>query len=145
MSAPAFKLLNNGWNADPNAPAPSIEVLSQDLLLRFRLNAFQFPRFFEGDLGIIRFRECSHYRLGETNDEGWYLGQCRYSKVAPVWGEFFEIVGPDNLTWRPEDWIKLGANSNGRHYLFYLRDDTFECFAADWAIEPVSDNALFTR
>jgi hypothetical protein len=31
------------------------------------------------------------------------------------------------------DWITLGEEGNpSRHFLFYLRDETFECDARDW-------------
>ena len=142
MTALAFKQLNNGWNAEPNAPAPSITISGQDVLLRFQLNAFQYPRFSENDAGVIRFISCSRYRLGETNDEGWHLGQCRYSSLAPDWGEFYELIGSDSLADLPRDWVRLRNASVNRHFLFYFRDETFECFAFDWRIEPVAANAL---
>jgi len=88
-----FIQLNSGWNADPNVPLPRIELDSGDLLLIFRLNAFQFANFREDDLGILRFVSCTKYHLGGPNDEGWYLGQCRFSKLAPAWGEFYRIQG----------------------------------------------------
>ena len=31
----------------------------------------------------------------------------------------------------------------GRHFLFYLRDNTFECVAENCIIEPRDDNALY--
>lgn len=139
---PSFERLNLGWNAEPNAPQPSVEVAGQDVLLRFSLNPFQFPDFAEGDVGVIRFKACSRYRLGETNDEGWYRGQCRYSKTAPAWGEFYELIGPDEVADQPDDWVSVTSEPLGRHFLFYFRDDTFECFAADWKIEPGVANSL---
>jgi hypothetical protein len=39
--------------------------------------------------------------LGRTNDEGWYLGQCRFSKVAPTWGEFYHVQAISNWSPRP--------------------------------------------
>lgn len=141
MTPPSFQQLNRGWNAEPNAPSPNVEVAGQDILLRFSLNPFQYPEFKEYDVGVLRFRGCSRYRLGETNDEGWYLGQCRYSKVAPAWGEFYEVIGPDEVADQPNDWVKVANAPPGRHFLF----DTFECFAADWLIEPIATNALSRR
>jgi hypothetical protein len=143
MTSPKFQQLNDGWNAEPNAPAPSVAVSGNDVFLRFDLNAFQFPLFAEDDIGLIRFRDCSRYRLGSTNDEGWYLGQCRYSKTAPAWGEFYEQIGPDEAADLPDDWVNVGSDKAGRHFLFYFRDDTFECFAADWVLEPIPTNALY--
>jgi hypothetical protein len=83
--------------------------------------------------GSLTFIECSEWGLGSTNDEGWHLGQCRYSRIAPEWGEFYEIVGTDPLAHEPNDWKSTGqADVGKRHFLFYLRDETFECFANEW-------------
>jgi hypothetical protein len=145
MTPPCFQQLNLGWNADPNVPEPSVEVAGQDILLSFSLNRFQYPEFSEADVGVVRFEACSRYRLGETNDEGWYRGQCRYSKAAPAWGEFYEVIGPDEVADQPDDWVNVANAPPGRHFLFYFRDHTFECFAAHWLIEPVAANALSRR
>jgi hypothetical protein len=132
-TAPTFTRLNDGWNAEPNAPHPKVAVIGTDVLLEFFINPFRFRQFDEEDSGIIRFFGCARYRLGGTNDEGWYRGQCRYSKVAPAWGEFYEISGPDPLLDKIDGWRIIDQESNGsRHFLFYLRDHTFECIAERW-------------
>jgi hypothetical protein len=88
----------------------------------------------EEEVGVLPFGDCRSWRLGATNDEGWYSGQCRYSAIAPAWGEFLEIVGPDVLAEQPDDWRTVSMLGNGRrHFLFALRDETFECLAADWS------------
>jgi hypothetical protein len=52
-------------------------------------------------------------------------------------GEFYEIVGPDALAHAPIDWQSTNhVNAGKRHFLFYLRDGTFECFADAWAFSP---------
>ena len=141
---PTFVHLNVGWNADPNAPDPKVNAERTDVLLHFRMNYMIYPNFTEEDVGFLRFTKCERYRLDSTNDEGWYRGQCRYSKIAPEWGEFYEITGDDPLKFAPEDWIVLPEAAFGRrHFLFYFRDNTFECIAADWQFEPTSENALF--
>ncbi|MCB9961232.1 MAG: hypothetical protein R3C00_11465 [Hyphomonas sp.] len=139
---PTFQQLNFGWNAEPNAPEPSVEVVGQDLLLKFFLNPFQYPNFTSGDIGAIRFKACSRFRLGRTNDEGWYRGECRYSKTAPAWGEFYELVGTDEVADQPDDWVTITDGVPGRHFLFYFRDGTFECFSDRWLAEPIAANAL---
>jgi len=140
---PVFKQLNHGWNAEPNAPTPVIRRDGADVVLRFFLNPFQFKQFQEEDVGGLRFSDCVRYRLGPTNDEGWYRGQCRYRAVAPAWGEFYELIGDDLLIDQPIDWVTVSPPSRpGRHFLFYLRDHTFECIASDWRFDPTSPNAL---
>jgi len=59
-----FYQLNEGWNAEPNAPNPSIQVEGEDLVLTFRVNPFQFPEFEKGEVGILRFKRCERYRVG---------------------------------------------------------------------------------
>jgi hypothetical protein len=131
-----FRQLNEAWNAEPNAPDPTVSLDGGDLMVSFRMNPFQFPQFSEGDVGKLRFRSCCRYRLGPTNDEGWYLGQCRFSNVAPEWGEFYEVGGDLRLAECPDDWVEVGSPQNGlRHFLFYFRDATFECDALDWSLE----------
>lgn len=131
----AFSKLNDGWNAEPNAPHPQVMVDGADLLLSFGMNPWQFPQYNEGDIGTLRFARCSRYRLGPTNDEGWYRGQCRFSGIAPAWGEFYELTGDLRLAECPKDWVQVSPSSgHSRHFLFYLRDETFECDAEDWKL-----------
>jgi hypothetical protein len=133
-----FIKLNDDWNAEPNSPAPAVAPSGNDVVLEFRLNRFQFTQFSEGDRGRLVFRNCWRYRLGGTNDEGWYLGQCRFSKVAPAWGEFYEVLGDLKLESSPDDWVLLGAEPHAptKHFLFYLRDHTFECDAE--TVDPLA-------
>lgn len=141
-----FTKLNDGWNAEPNGPEPQVEIDGRDLLLMFGLNPFMFPRFRVGDTGILRFRECTAYRLGETNSDGWFLGQCRYSRLAPEWGEFFELSGDDPARDAPLDRVRLFRDPAAtRHYLVYFRDDTFECLAKSWELEKDPANDLISR
>lgn len=140
---PTFKQLNHGWNAEPNAPVPAISRDGAEVVLSFFLNPFQFKQFQKEDVGALRFRDCLRYRLGPTNDEGWYRGQCRYSGTAPGWGEFYELIGDDPLQDQPTDWVQVAPSPRPyRHFLFYLRDHTFECMASDWSYDPVPPNAL---
>jgi len=128
-----FTKLNKGWNAEPNAPKPTVGVRGTDVVLSFLLNPFQFPEYKEGDIGTLRFEGCWRYRIGQTNDEGWYRGQCRFSSHAPAWGEFYEIQGDLKLDECPDDWVTIGLRApESRHFLFYFRDNTFECDATDW-------------
>jgi hypothetical protein len=134
--APTFLKLNDDWNAEPNAPAPEIEQSDSTIVLRFYLNPWLYPRFLEEEVGALIFVGCSRWRLGPTNDEGWYMGQCRYSRIAPEWGELYEIIGDDPVRNAPNDWRRIAPDASGdRHFLFYLRDGTFECMAADWSFK----------
>lgn len=130
-----FLQLNQGWNADPNGPEPQVRATGSTVELGFWLNGFVWP----ADMGLagrLRFLDCARWRLGPTNDHGWHRGQCRYSRLAPAWGEFYELVGKDDLRLQRSDWQTPPVSGTGdRHVLFYLRDHTFECLAADWRLE----------
>jgi hypothetical protein len=140
---PTFEQINRGWNADPNGPEPRVAVVGSDVLLTFYVNAFQFEEFEEGELGILRFVDCERYRLGSTNDEGWYRGQCRFSTLAPEWGEFYIVSGDEALLNAPEDWKLLEPSGGvGKHFLFYFRDHTFECVAKQCTNEKTASNSL---
>ena len=121
----------------PQRPEPQVRVEGADVVLSFGLNPLIFPMFKITDIGILRFTACSKYRLGSTNDEGWYRGQCRYSRLAPAWGEFYRISDEDPaLADLPEDWHPAGVGAPDQvHFLFYFRDDTFECMASGYAFE----------
>ncbi|MGZ0190219.1 MAG: hypothetical protein ACKVH0_19830 [Alphaproteobacteria bacterium] len=135
MSQLTFRKYNNDWNADPNVPEPKITVTNSIVKLSFFLNSFSYDAQY-GEEGHLIFKHCSLWRLGATNDHGWYAGECRYSKSAPNWGEFYELLGEDSEQFNPIDWRELSsATSEQRHFLFYFRDETFECFASDWRFE----------
>src|SRR5438477_13027629 len=143
MMPATFTTLNEGWNAEPNGQNPRIAIEGSDLVFEFLLNDLVFPKYQTAEKRILRFSDCWRYRLGQTNDEGWYRGQCRFSRLAPKWGEFYEVHGDLLLDAVPNreafydaqrkmqlspfslDWITLGrpGRSNG-HFLFYLRDQT---------------------
>ncbi|WP_457936530.1 hypothetical protein [Mesorhizobium sp. 10J20-29] len=137
-----FTQQNLGWNAEPNIATPQLTVDGGDLLLAFPLNHFVFKIFGRGDFGILRFVNCSSFRTDGTNDDTWFSGTCRYSRLAPAWGEFYEISGPDPSLAKIEGWIGIEGSSGDRHFLFYLRDNLFECFAEQWRFEAIPQNAL---
>ncbi len=133
-----FKKLNEGWNADPNDPKIRIEKIGPDLRVTFELNSFEFSDFEKGRRAELRFLHCTRHRLGKINDEGWFRGQCRFSDVAPSWGEFYEVSGDLRLDQIPNDWRSgLQTDMETRHFLFYFRDAEFECDATDvyWRVQ----------
>jgi len=140
---PRFYRLNQDWNAEPYTPNPEISIDGRDLLLRFTVSAAQYPEFQEGEIGLLRFVNCHCYRLGPPNDNDWYEGNCRFSRLAPEWGEFYLVVGDAALLKAPQDWQTLTSPSAvNRHYLFYFRDNTFEIIADACSIESSTSNAL---
>ncbi|MGB0766162.1 MAG: hypothetical protein ACPGYV_00470 [Phycisphaeraceae bacterium] len=129
-----FTILNDGWNAEPNAPCPQIDIHGSDVLLTFVRNHLMYSDVEEDSTMSIRFKDCHKYRLGPTNDEGWYRGQCRFSKIAPQWGEFYEIQGNTlDEQLNKQEWKILPGNGTKR-FLFYFRDETFECDAESYEL-----------
>lgn len=131
-----FEQLNIGWNAEPNSPEVQIEVIDSDVVIRFYLNAFMYENFSEGDKAILVFHNCLQYRVGSPNDEGFFCyGQSRYKKYGIKWGEFYLIHNSDWEIAFPDP-IRVGdVEGEKKHYLFYFRDETFECIASDYSIE----------
>jgi hypothetical protein len=133
-----FEQLNEDWNADPNVPDPRLMVSGRYVILTFRLGRYTARQFSSSEVGRLSFGSSCKYRYGTENDEGWYRGQCRYSKIAPAWGEFHEVRGSDELRDRPTDWMILGPErSAARHFIFYLRDGMFECMANTWDFDAI--------
>lgn len=133
-----FRQLNEGWNAEPNAPGPKVEWHGNDLRVSFLMNAFEFPVYCADDLGVITFTDCARYRMGNLNDEAWCRGEGRFSGITHRWGEFYEVRGDLRLDALPDDWKSRTREIEGRnHYLFYFRDEDFECDARGWKIEII--------
>ncbi len=129
-----FTRLNNGWNAEPNAPHIQLQVKDDTLSLSFLANPYQFPEFADGQTIRLRFFNVWRYAIGDVNDEGWYLGQCRFSNLAPSWGEFYEVSGDLKLDQFNAEWhfISESSQEGRRHFLLYFRDNNFECDAVSW-------------
>ena len=133
-----FIKINENWNAEPNAPMPTININCSNLKLSFYLNSFMFNEFDEDDIGIIEFYNCRQYRLGPPNDDGFYIhNQCRYKKYGVKWGEFYLIKDSDWHTNFPEPvYIDTTIDIQRlNHYLFYFRDETFECVAEKYSFK----------
>ena len=129
-----FQRLSTNWNAEPNAPDPEIQVSGKDLVLSFEPNPYMYPAYESVSKIVLTFKNCKRYRLGPTNDEGWLRGQCRFSAIAPAWGEFYKVTGDLELDMQSIHWIELGPiTDQDSHFLFYFRDDTFECDAESWS------------
>ncbi len=132
--ATQFTQLNHGWNAQPNAPHVDINVEGSTLVLAFFANPYEFPEFVDRQIIRLRFDNVWRYAVGDVNDEGWYRGQCRFSRIAPAWGEFYEVTGDLHLNEFDADWTIVSDSpaEKLRHFLFYFRDENFECDATLW-------------
>jgi len=126
----SFVHLNKDWNAEPNAPEEEIlQSTSEELVLEFTANSWAYPGFDEDQRVTLVFSFPKKYRLGPTNDEGWYSGKCRFKKLARKWGEFYQVIGNSNEVADAKDWVTISKAGGSDLFLFYLRDSTFECHA----------------
>ncbi|CUJ86892.1 hypothetical protein RUE5091_00527 [Ruegeria denitrificans] len=138
-----FEKLSNGWNADPNAPLPAVGLDKDHCWLRFAPNTWNNPSELSQGALYLQFQDCHRFRFLPINDESWYKGQCRFSKLAPAWGEFFSVTG--NLLEEQEKtpWITVGHRPTcANHYLFYFRDELFECTASSWELKTEKPDGL---
>lgn len=131
-----FTRLNIDWNAEPNAPRERVDECEGYIELSFTVNHSDYSQFRKGQRATLRFYQCTKWRLGPVNDEGWAQGQCRFSKLAPEWGEFYELNGDTKLELCPNDWNVISKEKAHRHFLFYLRDCQFECSANNYDFIP---------
>jgi hypothetical protein len=135
-----FIHLNEGWNAEPNSPGEEISIENGELHLVFLANPWAYEGYDEGQRIELVFHSPEKYRLGNTNDEGWYYGQCRYEKLAPNWGEFYQVNGTHSKVKPAEDWVHLSKENGENHYLFYFKDNTFECVASSYDKIQIKDS-----
>jgi hypothetical protein len=137
QNALVFHKLNVGWNAHPNGSDLELQVIGDTLTVQFPPNCYLFPEFDGIPFIQVHFHGCSKYRTTPINDHAWYLGQCRFSGLAPAWGEFYEIVGDTRDTQDPTAWINALGKGH-RHFHFYLRDETLEVKAQEWKLEKAA-------
>ncbi len=130
-----YEKLNINWNADPNSPMPKISRIDDGISIKFYLNSFIYEHIGKEDKGLIKFYNVYKYRLGTTNDEGYFYGQFRYKNDQLPWGEFYQLEDSDWLKDFPDDEIILNDTIDHkelRHFIFFFKDETFECIASDF-------------
>ena len=133
-----FIKINKDWNAEPNSPMPTIEIKGRNLKLSFYLNAFIFNNCEEEDLGVLEFYNCRQYRIGIPNEEGFYIhNQSRYKKYGIKWGEFYLVRNSDWQVNFPQPvYVDVSLENDVlNHYLFYLKDETFECVSESYSFK----------
>lgn len=127
--------LNKNWNAEPNAPNPTISEIDNGIELSFLLNPFEFEHIDNGEVGKLEFNNVYAYRLGSTNCEGYFHGQFRYKNEQLPWGEFYELFDSKWEQDFPNDKIIVQESINKKqlcHFIFFFRDNTFECLATEF-------------
>lgn len=114
--------LNKNWNAEPNAPDPKISSIENGIELSFFLNPV-FEHIDNDETGKLEFYQVYAYRLGSTNEEGYFQGQFRYKNDQLPWGEFYELFDSKWDKDFPDDSIVLNESilkKEMRHFLFFF-------------------------
>ncbi|WP_289046159.1 hypothetical protein [uncultured Olleya sp.] len=106
------------------------------------LNHFQFNKYQKGDKVKIRFKNCAQYSLNTCNDEGYFYGQYRTNHNELPWGEFYEIKsGLNKELPNPIEKIQT-SNSDKKHFIFFFKDETFECLASNYYLDFYNEKVL---
>jgi hypothetical protein len=127
--------LNKNWNAQPNVPQPYVTDTDEGIDLTFFLNPLLFQHIDEDDKGTLKFLDVYAYRLGATGEEGYNRGEFRYKNAQLPWGEFYELLGSNWKNDFPDDKQIINEKANKsklRHFIFFLKEETFECLAIDY-------------
>ena len=125
------------WNAEPNAPDVVLSINGSTIILDFYVNYFLFEKFKENERAKVTFKNCHKYSFNPMNDEGYYKGQYRYTNTDLPWGEFYKL----NTNWQtdfPNHYTvssEIDEMDGLNHYIFFFRDNTFECVAENYSIE----------
>ncbi len=78
-------------------------------------------------------REGAMARKATGLPRGMVAGRVSPQQDRAGMGRVYEILGEDPVRDQHKDWRQIGPlKPTHRHFLFYRRDDTFECLAADW-------------
>jgi hypothetical protein len=127
--------LNKNWSAQPNVPQPHVTKTGEGIDLTFFLNPLLFQHIDEDDKGTLKFLDVYAYRLGATGEEGYNRGEFRYKNAQLPWGEFYELLGSNWKNDFPDDKQIINEKANKsklRHFIFFLKEETFECLAIDY-------------
>jgi hypothetical protein len=138
----------NAIEADPNTAEPVVKIVGNDILLTYDLKNWS-----DDEAAIIRFHDVLIYRIGDPNDEGFYgdgeprirndsMYSLRRFPHLEFWN-FYEVVGFD---WKSgligsEVYVidqDFQRKTDYRHFVFFMKDGTFECVCQSWEQLPNS-------
>lgn len=148
MTQISLSRLNANYESDPNVAIPLLGLYNDELTLIFALNYFTFP-YKEDEKGRIKFSKCAAIRIGGPNDEGFLRNQhplWNASLGSVKWHSFYEVMGTP--TEHFEAFYKNGAlmesAKNLRHFVFFMKEATFECLAESYKEEVVTSRWKLT-
>ncbi|MGZ5192016.1 MAG: hypothetical protein ACXWCZ_13490, partial [Flavisolibacter sp.] len=119
------------------SPEVTLMVDNSSVTLNFFVNYFLFDNFNEGDRAKVTFNKCHKYSFNNMNDEGYYMGQYRYKYTDLPWGEFYLLDSDWHRDFPIRQNILLTDPEikKQHHYIFFFKDNTFECVAEEYQLE----------
>ncbi len=139
-----FQKQNIPFEAEPNIAEPHVEISDDNVTLSFATKNSA------NDAELI-FIETLMYRIGSPNDEGFYgFGSDPRIKNDTIYsrqnfptlefGNFYQVNGVDwkeNLLGKGTQVLdeKYKEGEGFSHYVFFMKDGTFECVAKSWNVK----------
>lgn len=146
----SFTKLNNTYSPDPNGARPLINIYEKIVSIRFDLDSINYKQFTREQLGEITFTDCLMFRVGSPNDEGFFIDPKNPSKRNNSrWNytdfpnlNFHNFYCVENSDWKttfgPHAFLNKELTEKGhtdadfKHFLFLMKDGTFECIARSY-------------
>lgn len=128
--------LNKNWSAEPSFPLETITRTDDGIEVNFELNSLPYEYIEEGEKGKIEFYEVYAYRKAAPNLEEISKRKIPLKVDQIPFGDFYELLDSKWKTDFPSDKIivdETKKTSKLRHFLFFLKDTTFECLASDYS------------
>ena len=129
---PTYIKLNLDFDAEPNAPSPEISINDSTLILKFLLNPFLWDDVEDDEQAELRFNDVLKYRFGGPGSDN-FSDFRYYDKGIDNYG-FYQLKNSNWTKDFPLDEKVISkepnsSNDNFKHYVFFFRDNTFECIA----------------
>lgn len=128
--------LNKNWSAEPSVLLESIKRTDDGIEVNFVLNSLPYEYIEEGEKGKLEFYDVYAYRNGPSNSEEISKRKIPLKVDQIANGDFYELLDSKWKTDFPTDKIivdETKKTSKLRHFLFFLKDSTFECLASDYS------------
>jgi hypothetical protein len=135
IEKPTYIKLNLDFDVEPNAPSPKISTNGSSLNLSFLLNPFLWDNVEDDEQADLLFHDIQKYRLGRPGSDNFR--DYRYYDAGIDNYGFYQI---NNSNWKKDFPIdekiiseeSIDTKGEFKHYVFFFRDNTFECIAKDF-------------
>lgn len=130
---PTYIKLNLDFDAEPNAPSPEVSITGSNLNLKFLLNPFLWENVKDDEQAELHFNGVLKYRLGGPGSDN-FKDFRYYDEEIDNYG-FYQIKNSNWMRNFPLDEKTVSKDepnslkNNSKHYVFFFRDNTFECIA----------------